>query len=155
MSKSPADLPYQLEDTYILQFGNIYFYEKFVITEIDEGVFFDKNKAILVADIISGHYENRLNIGYISNRVNQYKVGKEAWNVYAERKLFSAYATIPKVKESFWDKLFGFNKNLVESGSFDCLLEAACWITSLNILIKNNKVQKPYISPSRNRTYLL
>lgn len=155
MHQSHAELPYQLEDTYILQFGNFYFYEKFVISEIEEGVNFNAEKADMVMKLIVAHYGTCKYLGYISNRINEYTVSKDAWNIFAKSSRFNGYATVPKVKESFWNKFKNIGKISAKNQSFTDLLEAASWLTSLNILIKNKKVQKRYISPLQNRSHIL
>lgn len=155
MYSAHATLPYQLEDTYILQFGNFYFYEKFVVSEIEEGVLFNKEKAHMLLDLIHAHYGQNKSLGYISNRVHNYKVSKAAWKAFNEKSLFNAYASIPCVKKSFWTKLLSSDKEAMETQSFDGLFEAASWITSINILIQNKKVAREYISPLQNKNYFL
>ncbi len=149
-------LPYKLEDTYILPFGNFYFYEKFVVAEIGEGVLYDAHMVNMVLELIDSHYGKRANIGYISHRIHEYTVDKTAWSFFTKRiNRFSGYATVPAHKESFWNKILNVNKTQFEKATFDDLLDAASWITSLGILIKNRKIAKKYISPLKNRTHLL
>ena len=155
MHKSHADLPYQLEDKYILQFGNFYFYEKFVVSEIDEGINFNEEKADMLVHLIDTHYGKRKRIGYISNRINKYKVSKGVWNIFADSSRFNGYASVAQTKESFWHKVLNSGKISIKNESFTGLLEAASWLTSLNILIKNNRVQKQYIYPGENKSHLL
>ena len=156
MSKGHWELPYKLEDTYILQFGKFYFYEKFVVSEIGENITYDGYMVNMVEDLINSHYGHKKNIGYISNRVNNYIVSKHAWSKFlSNSERFNGYATVPSSKESLWNKMRNINKSKFEKAKFNTLLEAASWVTSLNILLKNKKLAKGYIPPPQNNNHFL
>ena len=156
MSQGHCELPYKLEDTYILQFGNFHFYEKFVVAEIGEGVTYDAFMVNMVMELINSHYGKRKSIGYISNRINNYTVSRSAWSLFLKNsERFNGYATVPSDNDTLWNKILNFNKSKFEKANFSTLLEAASWVTSLSILIKNKKLAKKYISPLENRTHFL
>ena len=54
-------------------FGKVYFYHNFLITEIAEGVNFDHPMALQIAEVANNVYENRP-YGYIANRINSFSV---------------------------------------------------------------------------------
>ncbi len=63
-----------------LPFGNFYFFEKFVVSELNEGVHFDWKRVKIVSDLMVTHYgKKRMDIVYISNRVNSYSIEPQSW----------------------------------------------------------------------------
>lgn len=62
-----------------LPYGNFYFLDKLVITEIKEGVTFTLEKAWPVITFAENLYGKNVEIGYISNRVNHYAVKPRDW----------------------------------------------------------------------------
>lgn len=151
-------LPYKLEDTYILQFGTFYFYETFVVSEIQDGISFDKKMADITIELIDGHYGKKASIGYISNRIHDYSVSTQAWYKFFEmRYTFKAYAIVSKKKQH---PLLCALKKLIyghEKCRYSSLLDAASWLTSLHIL-KNSSPgfrQKMQIASVQKRNYFL
>lgn len=144
-------LPYNLEDTYILPFGTFYFYKPFVLSEINEGITFDSEMAEMLLELIVTHYGKRKSIGYISHRVNNYNVNKKAWTAFIDQEeRFLCYATVPLIKDSIWNKMLLFKADVFKNKKFESLLEAASWVTSLTLLIKNRKLHKnSFIATSR------
>lgn len=157
MSTNLSALPYNLEDTYILPFGTFYFYKSFVLSEIEEDITFNANMAEMVLEIINGHYGKKQSIGYISHRKNSYNADKKAWSLFInEESRFSGYATVLPNRNKVWSKFLQFKKGHFENGEFDTLLDAASWVTSLNLLVKNKKIKKfKYISPLKNIAHFL
>jgi len=63
-----------------LPFGNFYFFEKFVISELKDGVHFDWQRVKILSDIMISHYgKKRKDLVYISNRVNSYSIEPQSW----------------------------------------------------------------------------
>lgn len=159
MKKSDTySLPYRLEDTYILQFGTFYFYETFVVAEIQENVSFDKKMAQILISLIDGHYGKGEEIGYISNRANNYSVSASAWYKFFEmRYRLNGYAIVSKKKSNPF--LCTLRKLIYTSTEckYDSLLEAASWLTSLHVLRKRNKVAYRHLTmaPIRSKNYFL
>lgn len=60
-------------------FGNFYLFDKFIISEINEGVHFDWDKIQQVIAALIDYYGSNLKIGYISNRVNPYSIEPQLW----------------------------------------------------------------------------
>ncbi len=63
----------------ILPFGDFYFFDKFVVSEIHEGVHFDWKKVKQLIDYVYKHYSDNFNIAYVSNRVNSYSSEPQSW----------------------------------------------------------------------------
>lgn len=66
---------YKLE----MPFGNFFFCEKFIISEINAGVHFDWLKIELVMKEAMKFYNTGVKLGYISNRINSYSVDPQDW----------------------------------------------------------------------------
>lgn len=62
-----------------MPFGNFYFFEKFIISEINEGEHFDWDKVLQIINIAFQHYKKGFRIAYISNRVNSYSMEPQTW----------------------------------------------------------------------------
>ncbi|MGG5487032.1 hypothetical protein [Gaetbulibacter sp. PBL-D1] len=60
-------------------FGKFYLFDKFIISEINEGVHFDWDKIQQVIAALIDYYGSNLKIGYISNRVNPYSIEPQLW----------------------------------------------------------------------------
>lgn len=60
-------------------FGNFYLFDKFIISEINEGIHFDWDKIQQVIAALIDYYGSNLKIGYISNRVNPYSIEPQLW----------------------------------------------------------------------------
>jgi hypothetical protein len=62
-------------------FGNIYIFEKFVVSEINEGVHFnwENHGKVIVDDVTFYLGNNGDNINYISNRIHSYSVVASDW----------------------------------------------------------------------------
>ncbi|MDO5980700.1 hypothetical protein [Flavivirga spongiicola] len=66
---------YKLE----MPFGNFYFCEKFLISELHAGVHFDWPKIEILAKEIIAFYGKGVKLDYISNRVNSYSNNPQNW----------------------------------------------------------------------------
>ncbi len=62
-----------------LPFGNFYFFEKFVISELHEGVHFDWKRVKILSDLMQTHYGDDKSLVYLSNRVNSYSIEPQSW----------------------------------------------------------------------------
>lgn len=61
---------------FVLQmpFGTYFFFEKFIVSEINEGVHFEWNMAEKLALEVFKYYGKDAKLGFISNRVNRHSV---------------------------------------------------------------------------------
>lgn len=63
-----------------LPFGNFYFFEDFVVSELNEGVHFDWLKVKILSNLMISHYgKKKRKLVYISNRVNSYSIEPQSW----------------------------------------------------------------------------
>ena len=61
-------------------FGEFYLFEKFIVSEIAEGVHFDWEKAEVIIQRVYDYFETKdIEISYLSNRVNSYSVTAQDW----------------------------------------------------------------------------
>lgn len=60
-------------------FGNYYFCEQFVVSEIYEGIHLDWDKILEVVGAAMDYYGNTIKIAYISNRMESYSVEPQLW----------------------------------------------------------------------------
>lgn len=62
-----------------LPYGDFYFFDKFVISEINEGVHLDWDKILRLIGVMIDFYGKDLKIAYISNRINAYSIEPQLW----------------------------------------------------------------------------
>ena len=60
-------------------FGNYYFMDQFIISELNEGIHFDWEKIQEVIGMLIDHYGEQPRIGYLSNRINSYSIEPHLW----------------------------------------------------------------------------
>jgi len=78
-----------------LPFGKFYFFEKFVISELNEGVHFDWDRVKILSDLMVSHYGRDQDLVYISNRVNSYSIEPQSWLKFDKKyNLFNASGII-------------------------------------------------------------
>ncbi len=83
------------EKKVVLESGSFYFFEKYIIAEIDEGVHYDWEAAKKMVDKAYEHYGEEPKVAYITNRVNSYSVDPQDWlKFYKERHHLEAYAIV-------------------------------------------------------------
>ena len=66
---------------FVLQmpFGTYFFFEKFIVSEINEGVHFEWNMAEKLALEVFKYYRKDAKLGFIYNRVNRHSVDPQNW----------------------------------------------------------------------------
>jgi len=78
-----------------LPFGNFYFFENFVVSELHEGIHFDWKRVKILADLILNHYGPVSDLIYLSNRVNSYSIEPQSWLKFEKKyHLFKATGII-------------------------------------------------------------
>lgn len=76
-------------------YGDFYFLDNVIVSEIYEGVIFDYEKAKPVIEAALHFYGEDAKIGYISNRINTYSIAPQDWlKFYSERYTISAMALV-------------------------------------------------------------
>jgi hypothetical protein len=95
MLVSESNLNNVLEDVYILETGTYYFFEDFIISEINEGMLFDWQMAQELLHLAENHYGTENKIAYISNRVHSYSLVPQDWlKFFKARNSISAFAVV-------------------------------------------------------------
>ncbi len=59
---------------YNLPFADIYFFDKFVITQAKEGVTYSKSELISLIGAITKHFPENVPFDFISNRINDFSI---------------------------------------------------------------------------------
>ncbi len=78
-----------------LPFGNFYFFNDFLISELNQGIHFSWDKVKKVADLASKFYGKDNKVVYISNRINSYSIEPQSWLKFDKRyNFFKASAII-------------------------------------------------------------
>lgn len=121
---------YKLE----MPFGNFFFCEKFIISEINAGVHFDWSKIEPVLKEALTFYTPGIKLGYISNRINSYSVEPQDWAKVATSSNMMAGSAIV-----YYNYMMYLNASLEKRFSkvdmHYCLSleEAIDWITNLDV----------------------
>jgi hypothetical protein len=64
----------------VMPFGLFYLCEKFVVSELNEGIHFDWHKIETIMSELVKFYGKGAKIGYIPNRINSYSVNPQYWD---------------------------------------------------------------------------
>lgn len=131
---------YNLEEVHMLPYGSFFFFDDFIISEINEGVLFNWEKAKKVIDLAYAHYGPNPELVYISNRINSYSVVPQDWlKFFSNKHPLVAMAVVAKSKKSTinlkMEKLFFFS-NIKK---FNDLEEAIAWSRQLIRLKKSSQ----------------
>ena len=121
--------PFKLE----MPFGKYYFFEKFIISEMYNGIQFDWDMAEKLIPEILKFYGKNAKIGFISNRVNHYSVDPQNWIKLEKEYTFVAATAIvaydkPNYMNASIEKHFS-NRSIKRCNT---LTEAVKWILSLD-----------------------
>ncbi|MFD0795937.1 hypothetical protein ACFQZJ_00580 [Maribacter chungangensis] len=137
--KCVKELPYfkNIREVREFEFGVFYFFDTLVISEINNGVYFQWKMAEKAVKASKEFYGENQPIVYISNRINNYTVAPTDWlKFYQNRHQLKYYSVVGSTKGSLpstlLEKMF-FNGSLKQ---FDDLEDAITW--SLD-KIKNTK----------------
>ena len=83
-------------------FGNFFFLDKFVISEVHEGVHFSWENIERVISAIADHYGNDFKIAFLSNKINSYSIEPQHWiRFYNQYDFIFASALVPYSELSF------------------------------------------------------
>ena len=78
-----------------MPFGNFYFFDRIVVSELKEGVHFDWKKIKIISDLMVMHYGKENKLIYISNRVNSYSIEPQSWTRFDKKyHLFTAAGVV-------------------------------------------------------------
>ncbi|APY12261.1 hypothetical protein BWZ22_13950 [Seonamhaeicola sp. S2-3] len=116
-------------------FGNFYFFEKFILSEVNEGFHFDWKMIKEVMEEAVAFYGSDVKLGYISNRVNSYSINPQSWNMVKEEyNMIAAGAIVTYSTMTFMNATI--EKQFSENSIKRCLSldEAIDWIVKLKEL---------------------
>ncbi|GAA4270937.1 hypothetical protein U6A24_03470 [Aquimarina gracilis] len=124
----------ELIATHVLDIGNVYFYNNFVVTEINEGITLTFEKSAGLMLLAKKYYGNKVPFAYISNRVHSYSFQPTAH--YQSTKLFPnligfavvSYGSISNEIASLEQAFVNVPKNI-----FTNLEDAIEWVNQLII----------------------
>lgn len=129
----------RVKDTYLnglireehrFEFGVFYFFDDFIISEINEGETFEWDKAFEVIKVGEQFYKNKTTkINYISNRINDYSIKPQDWLTYLNKhNIFNVFAVVTYRKTAIHNLIIERFFYKGEIFSFDSLLEAVNFI---------------------------
>ena len=128
-SKYPNLLQYSKVE---FSFGTYFFFDNFVISELNEGIHFDWLKIQEVISAISEYYGDNFKIGYISNRINSYSLVPQLWiDFYKEYNFIVAGAIVAYNDFNYMNATLEkhFSKNSIKR--CNSLEEAIKWMSKL------------------------
>lgn len=117
----------------ILDFGEFYFLNKFVIAEMNYGIHLSWDKVQEVVYEIQSHYGDNFKIGYISNKTNSYSFEPNLWeNFFNTYDFLIASASVCYSDLSYVNATLEkqFSKKSVKRS--DSIEEAVSWVLDLD-----------------------
>ncbi|WP_299887983.1 hypothetical protein [uncultured Lacinutrix sp.] len=132
-----ADL---IEDIHVSEYGNYYFFDDFIISEINEGVLYNWAAAQDAIEAAYKHYGENPSICYITNRVNNYSVKPLDWiKFFSSKNKLNGYAIVSYTERGWVNAVVEklFLKTRVER--FFDLYDAISWAKKVNSSIKNTE----------------
>jgi len=106
---------------YKLQVGTFYFFNKFIVGEINEGENVNWGNCQQIIKLAIDFYPNEIKVNYISNRINEYSVSPADWLKFLKNvNRIKNYYIVCSSKSSFtnliFEKLF-FKKRIYQTNS--------------------------------------
>ncbi len=75
----------EIKEIHHLNFGDIFFLKNTMVTELNDAIHFDWEKAILLIDLAEKFYGKELFMNYIANRIYDYSVVAQNWLKFFEQ----------------------------------------------------------------------
>lgn len=113
----------EIKKTHELEIGTFFFFEKFIVAEINEGENVNYIKCQELIKLAIDFYPNEIKVNYISNRINEYSVSPVDWLKFLKNvDRIKNYYIVCSSKSSFtnliFEKLF-FKKRIYQTDSLD------------------------------------
>ncbi|WP_378176954.1 hypothetical protein [Aquimarina sp. SS2-1] len=123
---------HKLVRKHVLDIGTFYFYDNFLIAEMNEGVSIDFDKASKLFLLTKEHYGNNVPFVYITNRVNSYSF--KPTTHFKSAKLFpnlKGYGAV--IYDSINNKIASLEQSFLDVPTkiFDNLEDAVQWVDEL------------------------
>ncbi|MBD0832813.1 hypothetical protein [Aestuariibaculum sediminum] len=115
-------------------FGRFFFCDKFILSEIYEGIHFDWPMISCLLDDVVSFYGSYANIGYISNRIYSYSRDPHSWTEIDKYNIIVASAIVSYNQMSYLNATLEkrFSKKSIKR--CDTLDQAIEWIINLKEL---------------------
>ena len=132
-----------VEDIFISKYGIFYFFEDYIISELNEDIVYTWEASQEAINAAYKHYGDNPSVCYISNRVNTYSVKPADWiKFFTTKNKLNGYAIVSYTEtnwaNSILEKLF-LRRTKVER--FKNLHEAIDWAKAINNNLKEtNKI---------------
>jgi hypothetical protein len=116
-----------------LSFGIFYFFEKFIISEINEGEHFDWDKVLQITNIAFQHYKKGFKVAYISNRVNSSSMEPQTWIKFKKNDLNFIVAAAIIIYAEISLEIATLEKSFTTNSIKRCfsIEEAVSWVHNL------------------------
>ena len=119
----------EVKKTHELETGTFYFFEKFIIAEINEGENVNWSKCQEIITLAIDYYPPNSKVNYISNRIHDYSVSPVDWLKFLKNvDRIKNYYIVCSSKSSFtnliFEKLF-FKKRIYQTHSLDLAIKKA------------------------------
>lgn len=112
--------------------GIYYFFDRYIVTEMNEGIHFDWTVAKKLIDLAYIHYGKDIKVVYISNRINDYTIAPKDWlTFYYERHHLEAIAIVAYTKIGLMNVVLEKIFNQTRFKKFIALDDAINWALSL------------------------
>ncbi|PZW39587.1 hypothetical protein LX95_01945 [Mesonia algae] len=111
----------EIKKTHELKIGTFFFFEKFIVAEINEGENVNWGNCQELIKLAIDFYPNEIKVNYISNRINEYSVSPADWLKFLKNvNRIKNYYIVCSSKSSFtnliFEKLF-FKKRIYQTNS--------------------------------------
>lgn len=80
MKVTETHLEPSIIDTYILENGQHYFFDNFIVSEINDGIKIDYDSSKDVLDVVNSHYEDSKEVILITNCIHQNEISSNNWD---------------------------------------------------------------------------
>lgn len=72
MKINQLDIIQNIDSVYHLDIGSVYVFDKFLVTEFNEGILLNSEKYKLLGTIIEDHFSHLETFGFVANRIHKY-----------------------------------------------------------------------------------
>jgi len=130
-----SNITHLIKKAHISKEGAYYFFDAFVVYEINSGIIYDWKIAQDAIKIVEEFYGKNHSIGYISNRVNNYSLKPTDWfKFYKSYYHLKSYAIISNNKKSlFNDAVERMFLNSANVERFTDLYEGINWTKQMGL----------------------
>ncbi|MCR8667764.1 hypothetical protein NO995_08730 [Aestuariibaculum sp. M13] len=112
-------------------YGTFYFGEKYILSEMHEGIHFDWSMVKDLLNDIEAYYENEVKLAYISNRIHSYSRDPHNWQKLSALNFIVASAIVIYNDMAYLNATLEkrFSKESIKR--CQCLNEAIEWVLDL------------------------